>query len=453
MQIRNKLSLYFTITSSLLMLVIMVFIYVLFANLTKNDFYRALHERAKVAAQLYLEADEISQPALEKIKEEFLTSLPNEIIRVYDSTDELSFVKENNRNWSKKIINEVREKKYLSYQENDNQVVGISYDDNQGSFVILAEAKDVYGKQRQNNLLEIMAALFVVQILIQFLAGRRFAKNTLRPIQKVNEQVQKISATDLHLRLEGDKGKDELGILAANFNDLLSRLEHSFDLQKMFIANASHELKTPITNIIGEIDVVLSKERQVQDYQKTLYSVLVEADRLNDIIRNFLLLANAENDIAIEQTELIRFDELLWEIKESFNGKANTQLDIQMQELPEDETQLYIKTNKTLLIIAISNIIQNALKFSDSQPVICSLHFNERSIMVRVTDKGIGISSDALQNIFEPFYRSPEANSYQGHGIGLYISKKIIELLNGTISVQSVPGAGSIFNIVFAQNP
>jgi signal transduction histidine kinase len=434
------------------MLVIMVFIYLLFTNFTKNDFYRALHERARVAAQLYLEADEISEPALEKIKEEFLTSLPNEIIRVYDSTDELSFVKENNRNWSKKIINEVRAKKYISYQENDNQIVGISYDDNQGSFVILAAAKDVYGKERQNKLLEIMATLFIAQLLIQFLAGRWFAKNTLRPIQKVNEQVQKISATDLHLRLEGDKGKDELSILAANFNDLLSRLEHSFDLQKMFIANASHELKTPITNIIGEIEVAVSKERQAEDYEKTLQSVLVEADRLNDIIRNFLLLANAENDIAVQQTELVRFDELLWEIKEIFSRRPNVLLNIQLDELPEDETQLYIQTNKTLLTIAISNIIQNGLKFSDGKPVIGSLHFNENKITVRITDKGIGITAHALQNIFEPFYRSPEANSYQGHGMGLYISKKIIELLGGTISVQSEPNVGSEFNICFVQN-
>ena len=452
MQIRNKLTLYFTVTSSLLMLLIMIFIYLLFSNITKNDFYQALHDRTEVAAGVYLEADEISESALKKIKEKYLVSLPHEVIRMYDSTDKLSFINENNQNWSKQIIDDVRAKKYIAYQENDKQIVGIDYDDNQGNFVILASAVDIYGQQKKKNLLQIMAVLFGVQLLVQLIAGKWFAGNALDPIQKVNTQVQKISATDLHLRVDTDNEKDEIGILAANFNGLLERLEKSFDLQKMFVANVSHELKTPITNIIGEVEVAVSKDRTTAEYKNTLQSVLVEADRLNDIIRNFLLLANNENDIGRQQTELVRFDELLWEIKEIFNREPKTILDIQMAELPEDETRLNVKTNKTLLTLAITNIIQNGIKFSSGKPVVCSMHFTANDIIISITDKGIGIDAETLPHIFEPFYRSINANTYQGHGIGLYIAKKIIELLGGNITVQSQPTAGSTFNIILPQN-
>jgi len=452
MQIRNKLSLNFTITSSLLMLVIMTFIYLLFSNLTKNNFYRALHERTWVAAQLYLEADEISAAALQKIKERFVISLPHEVIRMYDSTDELSFIKDTGQSWSKKIVDEVREKKYLAYQKNEKQIVGIYYEDNQGNFVILASAIDIDGRLQKRNLLEIMAILFAIQILIQFIAGRWFAQRALQPVQLVNAQVQKISATDLHLRVETNNEKDELGLLAANFNSLLGRLEKSFDLQKMFVANASHELKTPVTNIIGEIEVAISKARTEADHRKTLQSVLVEADRLNDIIRDFLMLANAENNMAMLQTESVRADELLWELKENFSRQPGALVEIQLNKLPEDDAKLYFKTNKTLLLRAISNIIQNGLKFSGGQPVSCSLHFTGDSLIISVTDKGIGIEADKMQNIFEPFYRSSGATNYQGHGMGLYIARKIIELLGGAISVQSQPGAGSTFNIGFKQN-
>ncbi len=130
MQIRNKLTLYFTITSSLLMLLVMTFIYLLFSNITKNDFYQALHERTEVAAQLYLEADEISESALEKIKKKYLVSLPGEVIRVYDSTGKLSFINQNTQNWSPGIINKARQEKYIAYQEDRKQVVGIDYEDN-----------------------------------------------------------------------------------------------------------------------------------------------------------------------------------------------------------------------------------------------------------------------------------------------------------------------------------
>ena len=451
MQIRNKLTLYFTVTSSLLMLLIMTFIYLLFSNITKNDFYQALHERTEVAAEVYLEADEISPAALEKFKEKFVVTLPHEVIRMYDTTDQVSFIKDNNQNWSKEIIDEVRQKKYLAYQDKENQVVGIYYYDNQGNFVILASAEDIDGKQRKKNLLQIMSVLFGVQLLIQIIAGKLFAGNALNPIKKINIQVQKISATDLHLRVDTDNEKDEIGTLAANFNGLLERLEKSFDLQKMFVANVSHELKTPITNIIGEVEVAVSKERTSADYRNTLQSVLVEADRLNGIIRNFLLLANSENDIA-GHVEMVRFDELLWEIKEIFNREPGAILDIQMPELPDDSTRLYVKTNKTLLTLAITNIIQNALKFSSGKPVVCSMHFTLNDIIISIIDKGIGIDDETLPHIFEPFYRSANVNTYQGHGIGLYIAKKIVELLGGNITVQSHPRDGSTFNIILPQN-
>ena len=450
MQIRNKLTIYFTITSSMLMLLIMTFIYLLFARITRTDFYQALHDRTEVAAQVYLEADEISGTALQKIKEKYLESLPGEVIKMYDSTNKLSFINESGYTWSSRIIGQVRAKKYLAYQENEKQVVGIDYDDNQGNFVILASATDVYGKQKKKNLLQIMSILFGVQLLIQLIAGRWFAGNALNPIKKVNAQVQKISATDLHLRVDTDNEKDEIGNLAANFNGLLERLEKSFDLQKMFVANASHELKTPVTNIIGEIDVAISKERHAEEYKKTLQSVLVEADRLNDIIRNFLLLANAENNIAAHLTDQVRLDELLWEIKDITNRQTTAHLDIQMSGLPEDQSSLYIKSNKTLLLMAINNIIQNAVKFSYNQPVKCSLQVRNGEMIISIADTGSGMSPDTLQNIFEPFFRSHD-NRHHGNGIGLYIAKKIIELLGGRITVVSKEDAGSIFNIIFSQ--
>ena len=453
MQIRNKLTLYFTITSSLLMLLIMTFIYLLFSRITKSDFYQALHERTEVAAQVYLEADEISPAALEKFKEKFVVTLPQEVIRLYDSTNRVSFIMNDKQNWSRDILEEVRQRKYVAYQENDKQIVGIYYSDNQGNFVILASAVDIYGEQRKRNLLQIMGVLFGAQLLIQLIAGRLFAGNALDPIQKINLQVQKISATDLHLRVNTDNEKDEIGTLAANFNGLLERLEKSFDLQKMFVANVSHELKTPITNIIGEVEVAVSKERTSTDYKNTLQSVLVEADRLNDIIRNFLLLANNENDIADQQTEPIRIDELLWDIRSAFNRNPRSHVDVQMPGLPNDETRLYIKTNRTLLTLAITNIIQNGIKFSSGKPVICGMHFDNNNIVISITDQGIGIDADTVPHIFEPFYRSTNVSTYQGHGIGLYIAKKIIELFNGSISVQSRPGVGSTFNIILPQNP
>jgi signal transduction histidine kinase len=178
---------------------------------------------------------------------------------------------------------------------------------------------------------------------------------------------------------------------------------------------------------------------------------LAEADHLNDIIKNFLLLANAENNLSTQLTEPVRLDELLWEVQDIFNKQQHGAVNVQLPELPEDEALLSIKTNKTLLVLAVSNIVQNGLKFSSGKTVTCSLHFMNGSIVIRISDQGIGIDPGSLSNIFEPFFRDAHEHNYQGHGIGLYITRKIVDLLGGSISVLSQPGKGSTFNIVFKQ--
>jgi signal transduction histidine kinase len=433
------------------MLLVMALIYLLFSEQMHKDFYQQLHERTEFAAQVYLKADEISSKALAKIKKKFIISLPQELIQFYDSTGALAFIKEGGSNWRDAIIKKVREQKYIEYTQNGKQTVGIYYEDNQGNFVILAEAKDIHGKERQETLLGIMAVLFLVQILIQYIAGNWFAKNTLMPIQKINEQVQKISATDLHLRVTSNYENDEFGVLATNFNDLLTRLEHSFELQRKFVANASHELKTPITNMMGEIEVVLIRERDNEEYKNTLHSVLAEIEHLHSIIQNFLMLANEENDRTKQSAEPLRLDELLWELKESFALEAHHLLRIEMGDLPDDENALYIKGNKTLLLLAISNIIRNGFKFSDDKPLTCHLSAKDDNINLSISDNGIGMSPEIMKDIFEPFYRAPQAGNYPGHGMGLYITRKIITLFGGSITVQSEAGRGSTFNIYFTK--
>lgn len=435
------------------MLVIMVFIYLLFARITRNDFYNSLHDRTVVAAQLYLEADEISSNSLYKIKEKFINTLPDETIQVYDSTNKISFSKDTAAGWSEDVINEVRKRKYLAYRKGEKQVVGIYYEDNQGNFVIIASATDLYGKERKYKLLEILAALFGIQTLIQFAASRWFAQRALAPVQRFNAQVQKISATDLHLRLNTGSAADEFGTLAANFNNLLDRLEESFDLQKMFVANASHELKTPVTNIIGEIEVALINDRTNSDYRQNLQSVLFEAERLKNIIASFLLLANAETNGTERLAEPVRLDELLWDLHDEFSAQQGAQIKMQFSELPSDPMLLCIFGNKAMLTLAIRNVIQNAIKFSNGKSVTCGLKLESGAVVVSITDQGIGMGPEVLRNVFEPFFRAHTADEYPGHGIGLYIANKIVCLSGGSIEVTSQPGEGSVFNIIFRQNP
>ena len=451
MQIKNKLSIYFTLVSALLSLIVSIAVNVLFSQHTEDEFFKALKERAIVTAQVYLETDEISESSLQHFKNEYLNSLPDEIIRMYDSSGNPAFIKDNRENWPKTIINKILKDRYQQYTNKKAGVVGIRYDDNQGTFVIIVSATDKAGEQSRKGLLQITIVLYFLQLIVLFFISRLFAARALLPIQKINRQVQMINATDLHLRVDEGNGKDEISELGINFNSLLKRLETSFEMQKTFVANASHELRTPLTSIIGEIEVTSAIQRDNEEYKQVLASVLNEAEKLNGVIEGLVTLASAENIIALHSVQSVRVDDLLLEIHEACK-KSNPSniLYITLESLPEDENKLCVKANKHLLDIALTNVIRNAFKFSYNQQVDCNLNYTSAGINITIKDKGAGISKDAIDKIFDPFYRSPESSKFDGQGLGLFIAKKIISLYNGTISIVSSSSSGTTVNIAFS---
>lgn len=451
MQIKNKLALYFTLLSAVLSFIVLFAVNLLYSKHTEDDFFTALKERAIVTAQVYLEADEISDSSLQHFKKEYLNTLHNEVIKMYDSNGNAEFINERNKDWPQSTIRSILKNKYLQYTSNDTAVVGIRYDDNQGSFAIIASAQDKAGNELRYNLLKITLILYFLQLVLLFLAGRWFAKKTLEPVQKINKQVQMINATDLHLRVDEGNGKDEISGLGINFNALLQRLETTFEIQKTFVANASHELRTPLTSIIGEIEVAVLSDRKKEEYQQVLNSVLVEAEKLNNVIAGLLQLANTEKIIALQSVQQVRLDDLLWEIQEVCK-KNNPPLilNIKMASLPTDENKLCITANKHLLYTAIINVIRNAFKFSNNKPVNCILSHTTAGLEISIRDEGIGISKEDLQKIFSPFYRSPSVSKFDGQGLGLFITKKVIELYKGSISFNSEINAGTTVNITFS---
>ena len=452
MQIKNKLSLYFTVVSAVLSLVVLLAINILFSRHTNDDFFIALKERAIVTAQVYLEADEISDSSLQHFKTEYLNTLPSEVIGMYNSEDNPVFIAANN-SWPKHLINRIRRRKYLQFKDKSNEAVGIRYDDNQGSFVIIASAFDKVGREHKLNLLKISVVLYLLQLLVIFLVSQWFAGKMLHPVQRINNKVKMINVTDLHLRVDEGNGRDEISTLAANFNSLLQRLETSFEMQKTFVANASHELRTPLTTIIGEIEVATAQPRERQEYENILTSILAEAEKLSGVIEGLMSLGSAENMIALQSVEEVRIDDILWELQEACKkNKPENILIIHMPSMPQDETKLCITANKHLVSIAISNVVRNAFKFSYNQPVDCTLNITAEGIQVTIKDKGIGISADVLKNLYQPFYRSKQVAAFEGQGLGLFITKKIIDLYKGTITVSSQPSSGTTVNILFAKN-
>lgn len=448
MKIKDRLALYFTLASTLTLLVVLFGTYFTFAKFMEADFFDRLTDRTMVTANLYLEADEISSDALEKTRGQYLERLNGEVIRIYDAMDHPVFIDEDQHYWSKEVIQKVRKAGKLRFKDGVSQVVGIYYKDNQGNFVIIASATDQSTFNRMEKLRKTMVLIFVIIFIGLLLSSRWIAKRILKPLDLFMNEVQKIKSSNLHFRVQEGRSKDEINLLATNFNKLMEHLEQAFVLQKTFIANASHELRTPVTSMMIAAEIALSKDRTAEEYQKTLLSVMEDAEKMDNIIKELVSLAQADVEYGSSKLQDLDLKIMLEAISEEWRtnvGAGKFQLSFENTE----NQQVMLSANPTLLRIAVNNIIANAFKFSDGAPVSCILKLEAEEIIILIKDAGPGITEADEALIFEPFYSAAKNEAHQGSGMGLFMARKIVQLFKGSLHLLTTGAQGSTFIIRF----
>ncbi|WP_443945374.1 sensor histidine kinase [Pedobacter sp. AW1-32] len=449
MKIKDRIALYFTLISTSLLLAVLCTVYFTFMKFLKADFFERLTDRTMVTAKLYLEADEISRDALNEIRHKYLQKLNGEVTRIYDDRNRATFIGDEAQYWTKSVIDQVRKKGHLKYTDGQRQVVGIYYKDNQGDFVILASADDEGSHNRLNKLLRIMIFVFLGISIVVLLLSRWIATKMLKPLSSFMHEVKQIGSRNMEIRVAENNNKDEINLIAKSFNHLMDELEQAFTLQKTFVANASHELRTPITRIMMTSELALAKNRQVAEYQKAFDQVLQDADKMDHIINGLLSLAKMDLDLIHSQLSEISLAELLMKIQSEWIVKQHKKLKLKLNIQPDCKP--VVLANEVLLRIAIDNIISNAFKFSADQEVVCQLDISDSNYLIRITDKGSGIAADIQSEIFKPFYTRSAQAGFKGDGMGLYMAQKIIDLFKGTISISKENALENTFSISIPQ--
>jgi heavy metal sensor kinase len=279
------------------------------------------------------------------------------------------------------------------------------------------------------------------------LGGYALATRSLRPLGGMAEQARRITGSNLETRIEIHSPAEELAVLVTSFNELLSRLDQSFDTMRRFVADASHELRTPISVIRGEADVALSQERSPAEYRESLTVVLDEARRLSRLVDDLLNLARADAGHVTLQTHDFYLNELLAECCRNVQGLAHTR-GLGLECLPGNDLQF--TGDEQLLRRLVINLLDNAIRYTPSGgKVTASLEATASSVQLRVSDTGIGIAPTDAARIFERFYRAGEARSRQdgGFGLGLAIVRWIAESHRGSVTCTSELGRGSTFTV------
>lgn len=348
------------------------------------------------------------------------------------------------------FLTAILKKGEASYKGQDLYYMGRTFTAKNQNYIAIVSAKNHYVAYYLAYLQRTLVTCMILSIFFSLIFSFYLSKTLFRPILNITDKVKQISSENLHLRLESQPGNKELNALVETFNDMLNRIETSFETQNHLIGNVSHELRTPLTSIMGEADVALTHERSGSEYRETLQIILNEAEKLDRKIKALLMIAQTGFDGKIQKMDKVRIDQLLWDVIETLrriNTKNSIHMDLSM--LPDNPKKLKVRGNEQLLHLALANIISNACKYSNFQQVKVSLGSSDSHIYVVVKDEGIGIPAGEMDKIYDPFFRASNTGNYEGYGIGLPLARNIVRIHHGELVVSSELNRGTTVQMRF----
>lgn len=454
MPVRLRITLLFSLLVFIILSLFSTAIYLISRQSRIEAIQSRLLYRSKITAGLLSRQEVFDLDRIRQIDSISTLNLRQKVVQAYDYKNVPFYIyKEKvNENFDVPVnkLNDARINGMVYFQQDGREAVAYHYKGNNQRIVVVTAAKDAEGHMRLENLKQVLILSFLSGNLILLAAGYFFSARLLRPVRKITQDVAEISAHNLVRRLQTGAANDEWHQLASTLNELLNRLQESFDMQRRFISNASHELSTPLTSISSQLEVALQRDRQAEEYRRVIQSAYQDVRHMSKLTHTLLEFAKASgNPGGLEITKL-RMDEVLLELPAQL-AKLNAAFmaTIEFADLPEDEERLVVFGNKQLLDTAIKNILVNACKYSPDNAATVRLEAGSSTIVIAIEDKGPGIPPDELPHIFQPFYRveGNTSESTGGFGLGLSLAHRIIKLHKGSITVTSRMNEGSVFRI------
>jgi len=451
MKSQTKIALIFSSGCLLIIILLSISVYYFSTQYSFADFYKRLEIRAIFKAKSTLEPEQIKAEAFKEAREQHLEVLPGEQDYLFEIKPERNFnIESRNLNIPEDFFKEIVRKGSANYKNSNTFYAGIKYTLKNTDYIVIVSANNYYNSHHLAYLRNIFLIAMPLASLLAIIIAVFISKKVLTPVKQITDKVEQISSESMHLRLTALTDNDELSKLILTFNTMLDRLETSFETQNNFISNASHELSTPLTAIIGEADVSLNKKRTPEEYTETIKVILNEAERLDKITKSLLFLAQTGFDGKKQKMDIVRMDQLIWDVKETIDKiNPGNKIEIDLSLIPEDPKKLKIIGNSQLLHLALSNIVSNACKYSSNKPVQVSIGSTNDHLIIIIKDNGIGIPESELKYIYDPFFRASNTKNFEGYGIGLPLARNIIRLHNGVIVVSSEKNEGTSVQLRF----
>lgn len=448
MKIRNRFTLISSLTFSVVFVIASLITYFSFYNYSEKIVYNELQKTCLLTGIFYLEKDELPENQHLIIGQQFRENSLEIVTRVYNEKNQIVYGdKTLDHNINSAKLDYIRKNRKLSFKSKHHFYFGSYYHDNQGDFVVFVKKNDTDFKTMTDQLLIIMILVLISGLISIYIVSRVLSNLAYAPIKNIINQVNEIQASSLDKQIVSPNTKDDIQELIETYNNLLKRLSDTFIIQKNFINYVSHEFKTPLTAISGNLEVFAQKDRTSSEYKEMSQKVLENVYQIEDTMNTLMMLSGLRDNM--ELNEIFRVDELVWDINDQLSASYHLKGQIQIALEVLNDKLLSIQGNSNEIKIALFNIIENAVKYSDGNPIKISLLEQNQQLKIIVEDQGKGISEDDLQFIKQTFYRGKNVNDIKGSGIGLTLANVIFKQNNIEFTIASKKGVGTTVTLVF----
>lgn len=452
LKIKYKLIIYTASVFAILLGIVLISIYLLSENDRKQEFYQRLKDRTGTTLKLLIEVKGMDAGLLQTMDRNTINNLYDEKILIFNDNNELiySSVDDTKIPYSADIFNQlIYEKKDIETTEDKYEVVGVAIIHQGKYYYGIAKAYDKFGKRQIAYLQLVLIITYFISLALIIILAFFLSDRITSPIESLTKQVESISIDDLSKKINLPANKDEIGILVQKFNELLDRLQLQFSYQKNFVSQISHELKTPLAIMLTNAERSLAEDdpkqwRQSLDFQRSTTMELAH------IINALIDLSKVEISKNENLSAPIRIDELIFECIDEI-GYLNPAVNFTCTVDAEitDETQLTVSGNKRMLKLAFLNLLKNAINYSADQKANVEIFHIGNCIQIRIENNGKTLDSDDRSSLFSNIFRGKNAQATKGLGLGLFLTRRIIEIHDGEIYYKVSESDTNLFMLKF----
>lgn len=452
MTLKNRISLLVSLLFTILFGLASTVIFVLYSNFRKEEFRERLEIKALSNIKLLVDVKEVDEQLLKMIDQNSINKLYDEKTLVFDSHFKLiySSIDDAKINWSVEDLKYLKKHKTFFKQQGDYEVYGVFYDTKDKDFYALISATDDYGKRKLLFLRYTLVVSYIFFTCLCWVLTSFMVRKAMNPLGLFHQKIKNINENNLDTRIESKSNKDEIDLIANEFNFMMDRIEVSYQRQKEFTAHASHELRTPLSRITAQIENTIADSTTSLKGKNFLTAILSDVNHLTELISSLLILSKIDNNNNNEYNEIHRMDEILFsaieDLKKSFPDFV---ILFEIEESENLDTALEIKGNKNLLEIAVINVLKNACVYSDNQQALVKISAPEDHLIISILNTGKTLSESEQKNLFEPFMRGENSKGTTGFGLGLRIVNRILKLHKSHITYTTPEYNINLFQLFF----